>query len=741
MKNKIILSTLTFSLAAATVATISSCAVSQNVKTNNSIESSSNDEPEFVTPETDMDKPESQVVEQPKVEKEPAAPYGRVVETTIHFMEKEGQTNVEWMGSRYITGIVGRQFCSIKCPDAIRKGYHVAYWLEQTSPGVYRKLEATDLIKKDMIIYPFFESDVQLKNCLALSALSDSTVSIVNHGEGQRPNLSYSYNGINWTDYYEGTEEAGQTSLDVKSGEVVYFRGRNYQSFSSSESNYTSFSVGGSINLYGNVMTLIDDGQGTTTVIPNNYCFYKLFEGCAGISSISSNFLPATDLTNYCYAYMFNNCVGITAFPSSLLPATTLSHEEDEEKRRGTGAMCYTCMFSGCIGITSVPTHLLPATDLSTYCYYGMFSGCTGITELKADVLPATVLKYGCYYGMFALCKNLTDVDPNFLYPKNTETPDPDDRIVPHLASRCYGSLFASCYGEIVDGTGAKTKTGLTDMSDLVLPADNLSVAPVDQPGQESVKVYEEMFYGCKALTNAPALNATYLGNQCYYSMFYNCVDLTTAPTLGASVAKEECYMNMFHNCDKLTTIPTLSAMTLDVRCYKGMFTNCDGLTDLSTKSLPAYQLKEGCYENMFQASSVQKSPAFGTVPSGQTGRTARDCCRHMFYKCTQLTASPALPATIATPYCYYEMFRWCEKLTTVGVVSLSGIVTGTNADYCCYIMFGECSSLSVSRTAGGSRKQILGIGNWGTECYENIFQNTASYPGQGSYDTGTWYQ
>lgn len=688
-----------------------SCNKEQNSTASTVKDNYDQNEPEFVTPETDMDKPESQEVKHD--DEKPTEPYGRVEETTITFDSKPDQTAVEWMGSRYVRGYVGRQFRTITCPGAIRKGYHVEYWLEETSTGVYRQINPSDPIKKDMKVYPFFQSDVQLKNCLALSALSDSTVSIVNHGDGQKPNLSYSYNGINWTDYYEGTEEAGRTSLDVKSGQVVYFRGRNYDGFSSSESNFTSFSVGGSINLYGNVMTLLDDGQGTTTVIPNKNCFYKLFEGCAGISSISSNFLPATDLTDYCYAYMFNNCVGITAFPSSLLPATTLSHVETE--KRGSGAMCYTCMFAGCTGITFIPTNLLVATDLSTYCYYGMFSGCSGLTELGDGVLPATTLKYGCYYGMFALCKNLTTVDPNFLYPKVGQ-----DRVVPRLASRCYGSLFASC-------------TSLTDMGDLALPADNLAVEPVDQPGKQCVKCYEEMFYGCEGMTEAPALEATVLGEQCYYSMFYNCFDLAVAPDLDATVAVTECYMNMFHNCDDLTTIPTIAATTLAPRCCKGMFANCDTLGDLHEKSLPADVLAEGCYEDMFRASKVVQSPQIGTTPANAT--TAAGCCRHMFYNCYFLIASPALPARTLTDQCYFEMFRNDSAIKSIGqmgrIISTGGTSFASTAFECCSLMFAECSGVRV----GSSGTLIANFNAWsratssgGNDAFDHMFQGTLGH-------------
>ena len=57
------------------------------------------------------------------------------------------------------------------------------------------------------------------------------------------------------------------------------------------------------------------------------------------------------------------------------------------------------------------------------------------------------------------------------------------------------------------------------------------------------------------------------------------------------------------------------------------MFRDCENL--ISAPELPAKELSEGCYENMFAG------------------------CLHM-------TEGPELPATTLTGYCYYQMFRNC---------------------------------------------------------------------------------
>jgi hypothetical protein len=48
-------------------------------------------------------------------------------------------------------------------------------------------------------------------------------------------------------------------------------------------------------------MGLVDNGTNTKFYIPCGYCFYDLFFGSTGITSISKNFLPAKNLASYCY--------------------------------------------------------------------------------------------------------------------------------------------------------------------------------------------------------------------------------------------------------------------------------------------------------------------------------------------------------------------------------------------------------------------------------------------------------
>ena len=98
------------------------------------------------------------------------------------------------------------------------------------------------------------------------------------------------------------------------------------------------------------------------------------------------------------------------------------------------------------------------------------------------------------------------------------------------------------------------------------------------------------MFYGCAALTTAPALPATTLADNCYTGMFAGCTALTTAPALPATILTSGCYQDMFYDCAKIklsttqtgdyqTTyrIPTTGTGTIATDALTNMFAKTGG--------------------------------------------------------------------------------------------------------------------------------------------------------------------
>ena len=141
---------------------------------------------------------------------------------------------------------------------------------------------------------------------------------------------------------------------------------------------------------------------------------------------------------------------------------------------------------------------------------------------------------------------------------------------------------------------------------------------------------YSYMFYGCTALTQAPALPATTLADYCYSYMFYGCTALTQAPALPATTLASNCYADMFEDCTSLIQVPALPATTLASNCYSYMFYGCTALTQ--APALPATTLASNCYADMFE-------------------------------DCTSLIQVPALPATTLADNCYDRMFFGCTSL------------------------------------------------------------------------------
>ena len=181
--------------------------------------------------------------------------------------------------------------------------------------------------------------------------------------------------------------------------------------------------------------------------------------------------------------------------------------------------------------------------------------------------------------------------------------------------------------------------TGLTDASNLVLPATTLRG-----------ECYQFMFEGCTNLTTAPALPATTLVSSCYHGMFCSCTSLTQAPELPATTLANHCYSHMFSGCTSLTQGPSsigTPATTMVASACTYMFANCKSLT--TAPELPATTLANYCYNGMFS-------------------------------NCNSLTTAPELPATTLAKGCYDAMFHYCSNLNYIKCLA-----TDISASNCTY--------------------------------------------------------
>ena len=241
-----------------------------------------------------------------------------------------------------------------------------------------------------------------------------------------------------------------------------------------------------------------------------------------------------------------------------------------------------------------------------------------------------------------------------------------------------------------------------------------LTTAPALPATTLAVLCYFEMFRDCTSLTAVPAiLPATTLAENCYQSMFYNCKALATAPTLPAETLADYCYAYMFYGCTSLATAPALPAATLKDYCYQYMFYECSNLT--TAPALPAITLKDNCYKFMFCGCSK-----LTTAPDLPATTLAASCYHSMFYGCKALATAPALPVTTLARFCYNQMFRECTNLTTAPALPAT-----TLADYCYQSMFRDCTSLNSIT--------MLATNISASSCLENWVNGVAA--------TGTFYK
>lgn len=181
------------------------------------------------------------------------------------------------------------------------------------------------------------------------------------------PVFEYSFDKQSWS-------KLTKNGVIAENDAIIYMRGDNPFGLNKSNTHYYfyHFYISKPAKCSGNIMTLIDK-IGETKVIPNAYCFNKLFYQCPIITAPE---LPATTLTEWCYACMFLGCKSLATAPD--LPATSLAER------------CYYNMFSGCTSLITAPK--LPATTLVESCYEGMFDHCRSL--VSSPVLPATTLRH-----------------------------------------------------------------------------------------------------------------------------------------------------------------------------------------------------------------------------------------------------------------------------------------------------------------------------------------------------------
>lgn len=200
---------------------------------------------------------------------------------------------------------------------------------------------------------------------------------------GEEPIIYYSNDAVNWTRLYSGDV--------IEWWDKIYLKGDNPNGIgygTVDPSKYINLCCsGGGCKVYGNLYSLLDNGDGSTiTSIPNDFCFVNIFKDSGGLVDASNLELSSMNLTNNCYRGMFSGCYSLESVP--ILPATTLAN------------YCYAYMFYGCNSLTTAMT-TLPATTRAEGCYQYMFSECYELLNAPTMFFTGTTGSTNSCEGMF----------------------------------------------------------------------------------------------------------------------------------------------------------------------------------------------------------------------------------------------------------------------------------------------------------------------------------------------------
>lgn len=456
----------------------------------------------------------------------------------------------------------------------------------------------------------------------------------------------------------------------LNQGESLFFKGEE-EKFSKDFDNYYRILIeNGEVTCSGSVNSLI----GTDQLKP--YIFTRLFEHCVRL--VSAPTLDSLVVEQGCYKEMFRDCTVLTSVPQ--LPAKVLAPS------------CYERMFYNCDSLTEAN---LPDAIMNTNSCKEMFGDCDSLLEAN---LPSKFIANGCYDSIFTNSNLLSSVEVGFNYWNNSATNN-------WLANVAFSGVFKKpLFLKVVKNDNAIPASWSVELDHvtnlpLTFKFNGQSLVRLSKWGSPDelkhlyyrinnkewliynvgtaltaqkddviqFRNYDTFFnkdkdnyyhfefksnYMVEAYGNIMSLvnYATEIEHDYQFAyLFVNCKNLSKAPVLPATELKECCYYNMF-NTTCITEAPALPASTIAVKCYLGMFANCSVLS--TVPQLPATEMMRCCYRNMFK-------------------------------NCIALTAAPELPAPELFPGCYANMFNGCKNLNYIKVNFTEWLDVSNNPTTC----------------------------------------------------------
>ena len=210
------------------------------------------------------------------------------------------------------------------------------------------------------------------------------------------------------------------------------------------------------------------------------------------------------------------------------------------------------------------------------------------------------------------------------------------------------------------------------------------------------------------------------LSEECYGDMFDSCSSLLSAgPTnLPATEVPERAYRNMFRNCFVLTSMPYIDGTSFSDYSCDHMFESCSALV----ASAPIYDIEVtalSCFSNMFSHCNNMLY-----YPDMKTNIVESGACYCMFEGCKNLKYPPSLNFTTLKAYSCHNMFyenslAYTPAITVQNVQTRSFSQTfykNVNLNHC-YLPFSELAPSSCYRmfyNCSGLKTLAVHFSDWG---------------------------
>ena len=561
------------------------------------------------------------------------------------------------------------------------------------SPSGYNSLSSYILLENNIQLSETTLFNNKKNQFLTITAINDSTISFSGGDIWYiSPNVitSRNYNG-NGTIGGSGSvwiKLTQNATLSIRAGNSYCFKASGITPTSSA--GIGRFTITGKCDISGNVISMLYGDNTADGLTGKNYAFRRLFYNCTGIQKVANNFLPATTLATYCYYQMFYGCTNLIEAPE--LPATTLATYCYYGMFRGcTGlsiapklpavtlvSSCYNYMFYGCTKLsyieayfTTTPSSSYTNNWVTSVALNGLFikSPNATWTTTGASGVPSGWVSTNNnenYMGIVALEDNTTiDFLPTSSYPGvSSDNGLSFGALRPTTISKGEFLLFESnLTPSDINGIG----TFNVDKSFAVFGNCHKLLSSKSPRLNYSLSKLFNNNIGLKYVTYdcLNPLNGTSIGEYAYNQMFYGCVNLVNAPKLPVLSIYTHCYYNMFKGCSNLAIAPKLPAKNLNTYCYYGMFENCTSL--VKAPELPATTLSSYCYTNMFYGCT-----SLITAPELPAKTLTTSCYNAMFQNCTNLEKAPDLPAQTLVNWCYGHIFENCQKINKIKAMCLT---------------------------------------------------------------------